>query len=452
MTRPIQIIFVDDEHSIRHSISQTFQLEGFEVAVYEGAEPALVDIKDSFMGVVITDYNMPGMNGLDFIREVKAIDNDIPVIMLTGRGDINIAVEAMRIGAYDFLEKPFSTDALLDSTARAMEKRRLALENRSLKMELSGQSQPGRRILGNHPLVAKLRQTLLRVKDAPADVMIHAETGCGKELVARYLHNNSQRHNKAFVALNCAAIPETMMESELFGFEAGAFTDAKTRKAGKFEYANGGTLFLDEIESMPMALQIKILRVLEERQVEPLGSNKGIPLDIRVVAATKEDLKAKAERGEFRLDLYYRLNVVNVSIPPLRERLSDIPLLFEHFVLMAVEKFSQQKPAITQRHLQALALHDWPGNVRELRNVAECFVLLGEEQAFANNQVNVSANALTLTEQMDRFEEQVIREALVQNHGRLKAVQESLGVGRKTLYDKMKKYQLDKQEFKDVES
>lgn len=447
-----QIIFVDDEASVRKAIGQTLELAGYSVLSYASAEEALPHIDMTFGGIILTDYNMPGMSGLDFLHQVKAKDAEIPVILLTGHGDISIAVDAMRGGAYDFLEKPFSNEALIESLTRASEKRELSLENRELKIELTGQSLPGRRILGNHPLIKDLRNTLLRVKDAPADVLVDGDTGTGKEMVARFLHNSGNRHNKPFVAINCGAIPENMIEAELFGYEAGAFTDAKKRQQGKFEFADGGTLFLDEIESMPMPVQIKILRVLEERTVQRLGGNESIKIDVRIVAATKENLLEKSEEGEFRADLYYRLNVVQVYIPALKERLSDIPLLFEHFVLLAAEKYSIEKPLITPRHLQALSAHDWPGNVRELRNVADCFVLLGEEKAFPSSGIRVQSRPLTLAEQLDKLEEQIICESLQQHRGRLKDAQQSLGVSRKTLYDKMKKYAIDKQEFKDSDS
>ena len=446
-----KVIFVDDESHVRKAIGQTLELAGYSVDTYASAEDALPHIEDSFSGVVLTDHNMPGMSGLDFLHTVKAKDSEIPVILLTGHGDISIAVDAMRSGAYDFLEKPFSNDTLLESLTRASEKRQLSIENRELKIDLSSQSLPGRRILGNHPKIKDLRNTLLRVKDAPADILVNGETGTGKEMVARFLHVSGQRHNKPFVAINCGAIPENMIEAELFGYEAGAFTDAKKRQQGKFEFANGGTLFLDEIESMPMPVQIKILRVLEERQIQRLGGNESIDIDVRIVAATKEDLLQKADTGEFRADLYYRLNVIQVHIPALRDRRSDIPLLFEHFVLLAAERFAIEKPIITPRHIQALSAHDWPGNVRELRNVADCFVLLGEDRAFPETGISVQSRALTLAEQLDKLEEQIIRDCLQQFRGRLKDAQESLGVSRKTLYDKMKKHMINKHEYKTSE-
>lgn len=448
---PTQVILVDDEHQVRQSLSQAMELRGYKVTAFDSAETAIAKINRELNGVVITDYNMQGKNGIELLQQISAMDPEIPVIILTGFADVEVAVEAMRSGAYDFLEKPFSMQRLIEKVARATEKRQLRLENRQLKLEVGSSRKASPRLLGSHPKMQELRSTLLRIKDAQADLLVFGETGCGKEMVARFLHNNSLRHNKHLVAINCGAIPESMIESELFGHEAGAFTDAKKRKIGKLEYANGGTLFLDEIESMPMSLQIKLLRVLEERKLERLGSNELLPFDVRIIAATKEDLMAKSQAGEFRLDLYYRLNVVSLSIPPLRQRASDIPLLFEHFVLQACEKFDLAKPAINEHHLLRLAQHNWPGNVRELRNVAECFVLLGEEQAFPDNGTTVSTSELSLFQQMSIFEEQVLRLSLKRYNGRLKLVQQALGLSRKTLYDKMVKHHLDKRMFKDAD-
>ncbi|MDK2776328.1 MAG: sigma-54 dependent transcriptional regulator [Pseudomonadota bacterium] len=444
------VLIVDDEESVCKALAQTLEIEGCDVLQATSGRDALRHIEYSWPGVVITDINMPGMDGLELMRDIRAIDPDLPVTLLTGHGDISTAVEAMRNGAYDFLEKPFSTDLLLETVQRASEKRRLTLENRELKLEVEAQSRPGPRIIGNHPEMKKLRGTLDHIKNTPADVLIHGETGCGKELVARYLHSHSQRGDQAFVAINCGAIPETLIESELFGHHAGAFTGAGKKRVGKFQHANGGTLFLDEIESMPMVLQIKMLRVLEERKVEPLGGNEQIPLDVRVVAATKTDLKELSERGEFRLDLYYRLNVVQVHIPPLRDRRDDIPLLFEHFVWVASNRYGSEIQPLTASQRQALLAHDWPGNVRELRNLAECYVLLGGDRAFESllGGHGNESGGIPLAEQVARYEETLLREVLTRHQGRLKEVQEELALGRKTLYEKMKKYGLDKQAFK----
>ncbi|ALP40089.1 sigma-54-dependent transcriptional regulator [Aeromonas schubertii] len=441
-----QVMLIDDEPALRHSLGQTLELEEMQVSPFASAREALARLTPDWPGVVISDINMPGMDGIAFLTAALARDPELPVILLTSHGDISTAVSAMRLGAYDFIEKPFGTDELLEVVRRAQEKRRLVLENRELREELEAQSGPGPRLLGRTEGIRRLRKILTRIKDAPADVLIHGETGCGKELVARFLHDHSVRAAAPFVAINCGAIPESMMESELFGHEAGAFTGALKRRVGRIAWANGGTLFLDEIESMPMSLQIKLLRVLEERRVEPLGANQGIPLDIRVLAATKADLRQLADRGHFRADLYYRLNVVRVEIPPLRERKEDIPLLFENFLRVAATRYQLAPPRLGPEQVAWLLAHDWPGNVRELRNLAERCVLMGEEGAFAD--VSLSSHPLTLAEQVERFERTLLTDALGRHGGRLKEVQESLGLARKTLYGKMRKYALDKQDYK----
>jgi len=449
----IDVLVVDDEMDVLKALTQTLEIEGINTLTATNGQEALALVQPGWAGIVLTDINMPVMDGMELIRQLRTIDPDLPVIMLTGHGDVSIAVEAMRNGAYDFLEKPFATDVLLETVQRAQEKRLLTLENRQLRVEVEINERPGPRIIGSHPDVKKLRDTLNHIKDTPADVLINGDTGCGKELVARYLHSHSKRGDKAFVAINCGAIPENLIESELFGHEAGAFTGAGKKRVGKFQYANGGTLFLDEIESMPMALQIKMLRVLEERAVEPLGGNQQIPLNIRVVAATKVDLKELSDQGGFRLDLYYRLNVVQVHIPPLKDRREDVPVLFEHFVWVAANRYASEVQPLTAAQRQHLLSHDWPGNVRELRNLAECFVLLGGERAFENmlHGKDDASSRITLAEQVSRYEEMLLRETLTRHQGRLKDAQEELGLGRKTLYEKMKKYELDKSAFKAVE-
>ncbi|WP_221074886.1 sigma-54-dependent transcriptional regulator [Agarivorans aestuarii] len=441
------VIIIDDDPDILRSLGQTLELEDYECLRFENAEQALRQIKPTWPGVIISDINMPGLSGLEMMQQAHQIDADLPIILLTGHGDISMAIKAIRDGAYDFLEKPFSTSHLLDVLQRAIEKRRLTLENRELKAELDAQSGPGPRILGSTPAITRMRKILSHIKDTPADVLIHGETGTGKELVARFLHDHSVRAKQPFVAINCGAVPETMIESELFGHEAGAFTGAQKKRIGKIAFANHGTLFLDEIESMPIALQIKLLRVLEERSVEPLGSNQATSLNIRVIAATKSDLQELGEQGKFRSDLYYRLNVVEVHIPALRERSEDIPLLLENFLRVAAARYQLNSPEVSPGRLAELMNHDWPGNVRELRNLAERWVLMGEEAAF--NESNNHQQSLNLAEQLYRFERTLLQDALQRHNGQLKAVQEELQIGRKTLYEKMKKYQLDKGDYKD---
>lgn len=450
-TEPLSVILIDDERHVRVASTQTLDLAGYQVVALESATAALRMIGRDWPGVVVSDIKMPIMDGLTFLARAREIDPDLPVILITGHGDVSMAVDAMRAGAYDFIEKPFAAERLVDTVRRAHEKRALTMENRHLRQELAVQSKPGPRIIGNAPAIQRLRQTLAQIADAAADVLVNGETGTGKELVARALHEQSRRRDRNFVAVNCGAVPDNLIESELFGHEAGAFTDARSRRIGKFEHANGGTLFLDEIESMPLHVQVHLLRVLQERAIERLGSNRLIPLDLRVVAASKIDLRAAAARGEFREDLYYRLNVVELNIPPLRERREDIPLLFHHFLLVAGARYEREIPAPQPAQLRALMAQSWPGNVRELRNVSERYVLLGEYCGHDLDSLIDSVDqrpAMTLPEQLECFERGLIEQHLKAGNGSIKTAMDSLGLPRKTLYDKMKKYGLERSRYK----
>ena len=445
------VILIDDEEHVRVAAAQALELAGFEVRSYERAESALDGLDKNWPGAVISDIRMPGIDGMQFLARSQAIDADLPVILITGHGDVSMAVEAMRAGAYDFIEKPFAVEDLVDTVGRAVDKRTLTMENRRLREELAVQSKPGPRIIGDTAPVRRLRQTIAQIADTDADVLVNGETGTGKELVARALHENSRRRDHNFVAVNCGAVPDNLIESELFGHEAGAFTDARTRRIGKFEHANGGTLFLDEIESMPMHVQVHLLRVLQERAVERLGSNQLIPLDLRVVSASKVDLRAAASRGEFREDLYYRLGVVMIDIPPLRERREDIPLLFQHFVLVAGARYQREPPPPSPSQLQRLLLADWPGNVRELRNAAERYVLLGDSCGYDIDRVLGAGDdvpTMTLPEQVECFERSLIEQQLKATNGCIKDTMAALGLPRKTLYDKMKKYGLVRDDYR----
>lgn len=445
------VILIDDEKSVRMAITQTLELEDFQVQAYTSTQGVAQKINQDWPGVIVSDINLPGKSGLDLFEEVQAIDAEIPFILITGHGDISMAVNAIRMGAYDFIEKPFSNSEFLEVIRRATEKRRLTIENRSLKLELAAHNTPGPRILGNTSGIHRLRTVLVHVAETAADILIHGETGTGKELVARYIHEHSPRRSAPFVAINCGAVPESIMESELFGHEKGAFTDAKNQRIGKLEHANGGTLFLDEIESMPMSMQIRLLRVLEERRVERLGSNQGIDLDLRILAATKVDLKQLSETGTFREDLYYRLNVVRVDIPPLRERAEDISLLWQHFCLVANAQYKRESAPISAARMQSLLIYDWPGNVRELRNLAERYVLMGESCSFEFDQIITNESnpgLMTLPEQVERFEKTLIEQELTRQKGSIKDTMDALGLPRKTLYDKMRKYDLDKDIYK----
>lgn len=453
------VILIDDEPHLRTATAQGLELAGFTVKDFADGEQALHGLSRSFEGVVISDIKMPRLSGLDLMARVLAIDAEIPVILITGHGDIPMAVAAIRAGAYDFIEKPFAAEMLAEAASRASEKRALVMENRALKAALSRGSGLEQVIIGRTPSVQRLRSQITAFAATDADVLINGETGTGKELVARSLHDQGPRAKGRFVPINCGALPETVIESELFGHEQGAFTGAAKARVGKLEYASGGTVFLDEIESMPMELQIKLLRVLQDRRITRLGANEERAIDVRVIAATKEDLKSAATRGDFRGDLYYRLNVLTLAIPPLRERGDDIPLLFQHFVEAAATRFKTEAPPIGREVVAHLLAHPWPGNVRELQNTALRYALgLGLEidgkdvATAATATPDAELSAVTLTEQLARHERQIIADTLALTGHSLKATYEALGISRKTLYDKMRRFSLGKPPVDDDEA
>lgn len=444
----IDVIFIDDEADIRRVIAQTLQLADLRVQCFEHPESALQSISRDFAGVVLSDYNMPSMSGLEVMQQVHAIDPSLPTILLTGHGDISTAVHAMQQGAYDFIEKPFNSEELIELLRRALERRQLTLENRYLKSQLSQIAHPGPRLLGRSAAMQRLLAMVDQVASTQADILIRGETGTGKDALARYIHERSARRHERFLAINCAAIPENLIESELFGHEAGAFTGAERKRIGRFEYAHRGTVFLDELESMPLPLQVKLLRVLEERQVERLGSNQSIDIDVRIIAATKADLSAMSDSGAFRSDLYYRLNVLELDIPPLRERLEDVPLLFQHFALIAADVHGREINPLQPEQIAQLQQHRWPGNVRELRNLAERYVLMGSA-ALQSSGDELPATTTTLTDAVLAYERALIENALRVCEGSIKRTMDYLGLPRKTLYDKMRKYGLDKTTYRD---
>ncbi len=436
------VIVVDDEASIRSAVEQWLSLSGFVVQLFSRAEECLAQLPRDFPGVILSDVRMPGMGGLELLSKVQALDADLPLILLTGHGDVPMAVEAMRDGAYDFLEKPFSPETLLGSLRRALDKRRLVLENRALHSQADNRAKLDASLLGVSRGLQTLRRQVLDLAALPVNVLIRGETGSGKELVARCLHDFGPRADKPFVALNCAAIPEQLFEAELFGHESGAFTGAQGKRIGKLEYADGGTLFLDEIESMPLAQQVKLLRVLQEQKLERLGSNQSIRVDLRIIAATKPDLLDEARAGRFREDLAYRLNVAELRLPPLRERREDIPLLFEHFAHSAAERLGRSFPPLSGPQLSRLLNHDWPGNVRELANVAERQVLgLGEPEPEGIEP------GQSLAAQQEAFEAHCLRAALTRHKGDIKAVLAELQLPRRTFNEKMQRHGLAREMF-----
>ncbi|MDP3654518.1 MAG: sigma-54 dependent transcriptional regulator [Rhodoferax sp.] len=435
-------ILVEDEQAVRLATTQTLELGGFAVQACASAEQAFSLVHADYAGIVVTDVRLPKASGLDLLAHAMQLDADLPVVVVTGHGDVVMAVQAMRSGAYDFIEKPFAADRLLESCLRAQEKRALVLENRRLRR--AWESHPSMpELVGVSPVIEKLRKFIQNIGPTPVDVLINGATGCGKEVVARQLHLAS-RCKGEFVAINCGALPESMFESEIFGAEAGAFTGAQKRRIGKLEYAQGGTVFLDEIESMPMALQVKLLRVLQERQLERLGSNTTVALNCRVIAASKFDLRQLSSEGKFREDLYYRLGVVSVDLPRLNDRREDIPLLLAHFAQRAAIRYQKPLPAWSAVDMAHWQQRDWPGNVRELRNFADQLVLgvadLGLPETIGTDQAACVTGGLP--QRLEAYEASLITAALSQSGFHVAVAADALGIPKKTLYDKLKKHNI----------
>ena len=448
MNSALTVYLVEDDAAVQLGCVQALQLADIAVRAFDSAEALLPHISPGMPGVVVTDMRLPGADGLAVIREVIDIDPELPVIMITGHGDVNLAVQAMRSGAYDFIPKPFSPELLVEVVQRALDKRRLTLEVANLRRVLSLREGLEGELVGHSPAIRRVRQLVMEVADSPVDVLIRGETGTGKEVVARALHEHSRRSQAPYVALNCGGLPDSLLDSELFGHEPGAFTGAQKRRIGRIEHAHGGTLFLDELESMPMGVQVKLLRVLQERSIERLGSNQSVPVDVRVVAATKDDLLARAQQGNFRADLVYRLNVVNIELPPLRERRDDIPMLLEHFMLLASSRYGRPQVKIAPAQLRQLMARDWPGNVRELRNVADALVLgVGPQWVSPHGPAPGAADpeaSPSLTETVDQFERALIADALQRHGGNVVQTAKSLRIAKTTLADKIRKHGLGK--------
>jgi two-component system C4-dicarboxylate transport response regulator DctD len=449
MTSPSILVVDDDPANIRR-MEQALAPTGFAVVAAAHGVEALDRLDDlsgpiGFDGIVVSDLKMPVMDGRTLLSRIRRLDPDLPLILVTSYGDVATAVEAIKAGAYDFIERPLDLDVMAAKVTRAIDKRRLVLENRRLKADLAAQSGIDTRLIGRAPALQALREEILSIAATDVTVLIHGDTGTGKEVVARALHALSPRAKGRFVPINCGALTETVIESELFGHEPGAFTDAKQRRIGLAEHAKGGTLFFDEVESMPMKLQVKLLRMLQERVIVRLGSNTEIPVDIRVVAATKADLLDAAGRGEFREDLYFRLGVAELHIPRLNDRREDIPLLFAHFVEEFERRYECPARAVGQDDLQRLLAHNWRGNVRELRNAAERFVLgLGPRPDPAAAADGRPVRGKSLPEQVDALEAMLIGSALAEHGGRVQDTAAALGVPRRTLYEKMRKFGLER--------
>ncbi len=432
------ILFVDDEEQLRTSAAEWLSLSGFQVATSDSVDAAEAALAGRPCDVVVTDLRMPVRDGMALLDAAGRSDPDLPVVMLTGHGDVSAAVEAMRRGAHDFLEKPYDADHLVVVLDRAVRQRRLSIELARLRAAAGDRRAIEDRLIGVSSAIGELRDRVLQLAGIDVDVLVMGETGTGKEIVARALHDLGPRAPGNFVAINCAAVPEAVFESEIFGHTRGAFTGASVDRVGKFAFANGGTVFLDEIESMPLALQAKVLRAIQERVVEPLGGNRQTAVDVRFVAASKVDLRAESEAGRFRPDLYYRLSTVELTIPPLRDRREDIALLYRSFLGDAERRFNMGAPPVGPTELTDLAARPWPGNIRELKAHAERAVLSLHRPARAA----AAGTSLTLPDEIARFEAQRIREALVAAEWSTAEAAERLGIPRRTLNEKIARYAL----------
>jgi two-component system, NtrC family, C4-dicarboxylate transport response regulator DctD len=434
------VFFVDDDAMMRSSTQQSLELAGFTVRSFASAKEVLGLAGPGMNGVILSDIRMPEMDGMTLLQCCRDLDMDLPVILMTGHADVQLAVEAMRRGAYDFIEKPFSPQDLAQVLRRALELRGLVLDNRRLRAAVGKDDDLETRMAGRSAAVISLRKQVRAIGAAQADVLIMGPTGAGKEVVARALHDLSPRGAKPFVAVNCAGLPGATIESELFGHEAGAFSGAMRARFGRFEHARGGTILLDEVGQMPLDAQAKLLRVLQERVITRLGSNEPIPLDVRFMATSTTDLAQDVAQGRFREDLYWRLNVVTLHIPPLAARREDIPLLFLQLAREAGARHRVPDRLPTPELLADLAGRDWPGNVRELRNAADRFVL-GLDWMEQRPDDDTGPD---LAQRVASFERAAIAGAIAAHGGHLRRVYESLGISRKTLYEKMQKHGLSR--------
>jgi two-component system C4-dicarboxylate transport response regulator DctD len=437
------VFFVDDDAQLRAANIQLLELANINVQAFSGAEDAIAMLDRDFPGVLVSDIRMPRIDGLQLFARARAIDPEIPVILITGHADVPTAVNALRDGAFDFLTKPFAVDHLVTSIRKALEMRRLVLDNRRLNAAISDGDSP---LLGDSAAMVRIRDTIVQLARADIDVLVEGETGTGKELVALLLHRQGPRRGRPFVAVNCGALPAELAEAELFGHAHGALPTSRTERIGRIEASNNGTLFLDEIDSTEPGVQAKLLRVLEEREVVPIGATEPRAINLRVIAATKSDLTDAIRAGSFRQDLYYRLNVVRLRLPPLRERRADIPQLFSYFVEVAKQQMGLATFIMDDGVRRRLMEHDWPGNVRELRNFAfEAVLGLSDANGLAGS---ADANGISLAERVERFEAMAIREALEASRGEIALTLQMLRLPRKTFYDKLTRHGIEPKKYR----
>lgn len=435
MTRG-RILLVDDDRDLLKAATDWLSISGFYVTAFHRPEEAFSAMANVEPDVIVTDIRMPSIDGMTLLNSIVRKNRDIPVVLITAHGDVGLAVQAMKQGAEDFLEKPYDADRLLSVLDKAVEKRRMKQEISRLQ-GLVGDDGEKHAIVGDSPAIRALRGRLATLADVDIDVLVIGETGTGKELVARALHRLSRRAAGPFVAINCGALPEAIFESEVFGHVKGAFTGAAGDREGKFEHAAGGTIFLDEIESMPLGLQAKILRVLQERVVERLGENRLRSVDVRIVAAAKSDLTADIAAGRFREDLFYRLATVDIRIPPLRERRDDIGLLFGHFSSLAARRYGRDVREVSSEQIARLRQQEWRGNVRELKAQAERFALGLDEPAATPRDLPAGTDTTALPDRLAAYEAHLIGEALRLSAGNAASAAASLGIPLRTFNEKL---------------
>jgi DNA-binding NtrC family response regulator len=459
----IKILVVDDEAEIRSLLAAVLQNKGYEVVTAEDGAAALQAVPRERPAVILMDLSMPRMNGMDALPEIKRLDAEVPVIICTAHADLATAVRAMKLGAYDYLTKPFDVELLILTLERAVERHRMHSRIEELKRQGQGSSLAER--MGGSPAIAQVIQQVAQVAESNFTVLVQGETGTGKELVARGIHQQSPRRPAPFVAVDCGAIPETLVESELFGHERGAFTGAQARREGHFQLAKGGTLFLDEIGNVPLATQAKLLRALEQREVNPLGATRAVAVDTRIIAATNSELEESVKAGRFRADLYYRLSEFTIALPPLRSRREDIMHLSQRFLDEVSMELRRPVRRIADEAMQVLLHHDWPGNVRELRNVVRKAALLATDVVTPEHIPALSASApapsraaaeplgedLSLREVAElaagQAEREVIRHALESTKGNKSQAARLLRTDYTTLHAKMKRYGISARDF-----
>ncbi len=441
------VLLIEDEKIMRITLEDALNGAGYEVTSFDAGTPAQLAIKDNSFDVVVTDVRLPDIDGFDIVREMSQ-RGDAPVIVMTAYGTIKDAVEAMKLGAYDYITKPFALDEFLLLIERALEIKRLKEENRRLRRDL-GKCYSSLNIIGNSTEMKKVFSLVERVSASDSTILILGESGTGKELIATAIHYRSERKNRPLIKVNCAALPDGLIESELFGHEKGAFTGAVTRKPGRFELADGGTIFLDEIGDLPIATQSKILRVIQERQFERIGGTASLNVNVRIIAATNRNLEEEVKAGRFREDLYYRLNVIPITLPPLRDRKEDIPDLIEFFMDRFRKKLSKNV-RFSKDAVDLLLAYDYPGNVRELENIIErCVILsggemIGQDELPAIMRPDISASrSLLLSDIAADAEKGHIIKVLQTTQGNKTRAAEILGISRKTLWEKINSYRIE---------